>query len=94
MVAIVTNSMLFVPVGEIYPPAIKPLVEEFTADDATCIYGLVIDPSLKDELMVTIVATGVNQKSPKLAIDNKPRASIKLSPVGLDKDLTLSLIHI
>ena len=38
--------------------------------------------------MVTIVATGVNQKSPKLAIDNKPRASIKLSPVGLDKDLT------
>ena len=38
--------------------------------------------------MVTIVATGVNQKAPKLAIDSKPRASIKLSPVGLDKDLT------
>ena len=37
--------------------------------------------------MVTIVATGVNQKSPKLSID-KPKASIKLSPVGLDKDLT------
>ena len=67
---------------------VSEVVEEFTADDATCIYGLVIDPSLKDELMVTIVATGVNQKSPKLAIDNKPRASIKLSPVGLDKDLT------
>ena len=32
MVAMVTNSMLFVPVGEIYPPAIKPLVEELTAD--------------------------------------------------------------
>ena len=67
---------------------VSEVVEEFTADDATCIYGLVIDPSLKDELMVTIVATGVNQKSPKLAIDSKPRASIKLSPVGLDKDLT------
>ena len=67
---------------------VSEVVEEFTADDATCIYGLVIDPSLKDDLMVTIVATGVNQKSPKLAIDNKPRASIKLSPVGLDKDLT------
>ena len=38
--------------------------------------------------MVTIVATGVNQKSPKLSIDKKSRASIKLSPVGLDKDLT------
>ena len=45
---------------------VSEVVEEFTADDATCIYGLVIDPSLKDELMVTIVATGVNQKSPKL----------------------------
>ena len=67
---------------------VSEVVEEFTADDATCIYGLVIDPSLKDELMVTIVATGVNQKSPKLAIDSKPRASIKLSPVGLDKDHT------
>ena len=66
---------------------VTEVVEEFTADDATCIYGLVIDPSLKDELMVTIVATGVNQKSPKLSID-KPKASIKLSPVGLDKDLT------
>ena len=66
---------------------VSEVVEEFTADDATCIYGLVIDPSLKDELMVTVVATGVNQKSPKLAID-KPRGSIKLSPVGLNKDLT------
>ena len=38
--------------------------------------------------MVTIFATGVNQKSPKLSIDGKPKASIKLSPVGLDKDHT------
>ena len=67
---------------------VSEVVEEFTADDAVCIYGLVIDSSLKDELMVTIVATGVNQKSPKLSIDKKSRASIKLSPVGLDKDLT------
>ena len=67
---------------------VSEVVEEFTAEGATCIYGLVIDPKLKDELMVTIVATGVNQKAPKLTMDKKPKASIKLSPVGLDKDLT------
>ena len=39
--------------------------------------------------MVTIVATGVNQKAPTLAVDNKRSASIKLNPVGLDKETLL-----
>ena len=40
----------------------------------------------KDEIKVTIVATGVDQRAPSLVIDNEP--SMKLNPVGLDKDKT------
>ena len=48
-----------------------------------------IDTNIEDDLLVTIVATGVNQKSPTLAVDNKRSASIKLNPVGLDKETPL-----
>jgi len=34
--------------------------------------------------LVTIVATGVDQRGPSLAIDNQP--SIKLNPVGLNRE--------
>jgi cell division protein FtsZ len=47
-------------------------VEEFASDDATVVVGTVIDPSLADEIRVTVVATGlgaVNAK-PKKVIDN------------------------
>ena len=52
-------------------------------ENANIIYGLVYDDSVGDDLLVTIVATGVNHKVPSLVIDNQP--SIKLNPVGLDK---------
>ena len=52
-------------------------------ENANIIYGLVYDDSVGDDLLVTIVATGVNHKAPSLVIDNQP--SIKLNPVGLDK---------
>ena len=39
-----------------------------------------------DDLQVTIVATGVDQRAPALVIDNEP--SMTLNPVGLDKDKT------
>ena len=62
------------------------IVEEIVSEDALVIYGLVFDDKYKDDLKVTIVATGVDQKAPSLVIDNEP--SIKLNPVGLDKDKT------
>lgn len=34
-------------------------VKEFASDDATVVIGTVIDPELKDELRVTVVATGL-----------------------------------
>ena len=62
------------------------IVEEIVSEDALVIYGLVFDDKYKDDLKVTIVATGVDQRAPSLVIDNEP--SMKLNPVGLDKDKT------
>ena len=37
-------------------------IAEFASDDATTIIGTVFDPSLQDELRVTVVATGLNRQ--------------------------------
>ena len=47
------------------------MVEEFASENATVVVGTVIDESLGDEMMVTIVATGLDQASkPSIVIDN------------------------
>ena len=65
---------------------VADIIDEIVCEDANIIYGLVFDKNYKDEIKVTIVATGVDQRAPSLVIDNEP--SIKLNPVGLDKDKT------
>ena len=73
---------------------VSSVVEKFIAEDATIIYGTVVDDTFADEdLMVTVVATGVSQKSPKLAVDNV-RPTIKLNPVGLDSDKTKQVANV
>ena len=65
---------------------VDSVIKEFTADDATIIYGTVVEDSMdEDELLVTVVATGVNQKTASLAVDNSRKATVKLNPVGLDE---------
>jgi cell division protein FtsZ len=64
---------------------VDSVIRDFTADDATIIYGTVMEDSMdEEELLVTVVATGVNQKTATLAIDNSKRATVQLNPVGLD----------
>ena len=64
---------------------VDTVIRDFTADDATIIYGTVMEDSMdEDELLVTVVATGVNQKSATIAVDNSRRATVQLNPVGLD----------
>ena len=64
---------------------VDSVIRDFTADDATIIYGTVMEDSMdEEELLVTVVATGVNQKTATLAVDNSKRATVKLNPVGLD----------
>ena len=49
-------------------------VEEFASEDATVVVGTVIDPSMTDELRVTVVATGLGlgaeNNRPKKVVDN------------------------
>lgn len=47
-------------------------VEEFASDTATVVVGTVIDPELRDELRVTVVATGLGAKTdkPVKVVDN------------------------
>ena len=50
-------------------------IEEFASDDATVVVGTVIDPSLKDEMRVTVVATGLGDlhARPTQVVDNTDR---------------------
>lgn len=51
-------------------------IEEFASDDATVVIGTVIDPSLENEIRVTVVATGLGEKhaKPTKVVDNTSRA--------------------
>ncbi len=47
-------------------------IEEFASDSATVVVGTVIDPEMKDELKVTVVATGLGafHEKPVKVVDN------------------------
>ena len=50
---------------------VDSVIREFTAEDATIIWGVVEDDTMdEEELLVTIVATGINQRGATLAVDN------------------------
>jgi len=55
-------------------------IEEFASDDATVVVGTVIDPSYKEDMHVTVVATGLGQqlKKPTKVVDN--------SDLAIDRD--------
>jgi cell division protein FtsZ len=62
-------------------------IEEFASDQATIVVGTVIDPSMKDELRVTVVATGLGGLSarPNVVIDNtQPAAAVAPSTPEVD----------
>ena len=64
---------------------VDSVISEFTAEDATIIWGVVEDDTMsEDELLVTIVATGINQRGATLAVDNTRSATVLLNPVGLN----------
>jgi len=64
---------------------VDSVISEFTAEDATIIWGVVEDDTMsEDELLVTIVATGINQRGATLAVDNTRSATVQLNPVGLN----------
>jgi len=58
-------------------------IEEFASDDATVVIGTVIDPSLKDEIRVTVVATGLGSvhARPTKVVDNSPKYDAIRRPI-------------
>ena len=64
---------------------VDSVISEFTAEDATIIWGVVEDDTMsEDELLVTIVTTGINQRGATLTVDNTRQATVQLNPVGLN----------
>jgi len=48
-------------------------IDEFASEQATVVVGTVIDPDMKDELKVTVVATGLGGLNrPNVIVDNTP----------------------
>ena len=77
-------------------------IEEFASDDATVVIGTVIDPTLENEMRVTVVATGLGDTHarPTKVVDNtdrqvttdyrqldKPAAAAAAAVVGADADM-------
>ncbi len=68
-------------------------IEEFASGDATVVVGTVIDPEMKDQLKVTVVATGlgghavaqVASAKPEKVVDNTRHADGGLNYAVLDK---------
>jgi cell division protein FtsZ len=61
------------------------MVEEFASENATVVVGTVIDESLGDDLMVTIVATGLDKVSkPSIVVSN----DASLDSAAADGDYT------
>lgn len=54
-------------------------IEEFASDDATVVVGTVIDPDMKEELKVTVVATGLGAEAartpPLQIVESTPQAA-------------------
>jgi cell division protein FtsZ len=53
-------------------------IEEFASENATVVVGTVIDPEMKDELKVTVVATGLGSETvrPPLQVVETPQLSV------------------
>ena len=68
-------------------------VEEFASETATVVVGTVIDPELRDELRVTVVATGLGaREKPVKVIDNTaaaPAQSVQRPEAGAPNDRDL-----
>ena len=47
-------------------------VKEFASENATVVVGTVIDPDMRDELRVTVVATGLGAESKAKPVEQKP----------------------
>ncbi|MBS1247766.1 MAG: GTPase [Proteobacteria bacterium] len=66
-------------------------IKELASDDATVVVGTAIDPDMRNELRVTIVATGIGQGTPAKATATRERDAaiphVKLVPLRASGDV-------
>lgn len=68
------------------------VIQEFAAEDATVVIGTAIDPELKDEIRVTVVATGIGQpaiSAPKIRVNNTKKSDGSNNYPELDRPTIL-----
>ncbi len=61
-------------------------IAEFASEDANTIIGTVFDPSLQDELRVTVVATGLNRQAQRQAQMESGMRNVRVVRGGADSD--------
>lgn len=62
------------------------LVQEFASDAAKLVIGTVIDPSMNEDIKVTVVATGLGSISaPVVAVDNRGRKAVGAGAIDYDQ---------
>ncbi|MCP8689572.1 cell division protein FtsZ [Marinobacterium sedimentorum] len=64
------------------------IVEEYASDNATIVVGTVIDPEMKDDLKVTVVATGLDKRADEIRVvsnnsNYKPDAALDMHDIEL-----------
>jgi len=57
-------------------------IKEFASENATVVVGTVIEPGMRDEMRVTVVATGLGEEA--LAHEEQPMRAVK---TGMDKEI-------
>ena len=61
-------------------------IAEFASEDANTIIGTVFDPSLQDELRVTVVATGLNRQSQRNAQHEAGLRNVRVVRGGVENE--------
>jgi cell division protein FtsZ len=60
-------------------------VKEFASENATVVVGTVIDPDMRDELRVTVVATGLGSGAKSRSAEQQPTLVHVTKPTDVDK---------
>ncbi|MCK9538772.1 cell division protein FtsZ [Dokdonella sp.] len=70
---------------------IGQVVHEFASEDATVVIGTALDPDLKDEVRVTVVATGLNRAAPRGVVrerEQEPASAPQRPPIRIVRNAT------
>ena len=68
-------------------------IEEFASEDATVVIGTVLDHEMKDEVRVTVVATGLNRMAARQPTRTETRVeTMSRAPVKLVRNATTGMV--